>query len=274
MAASSKVTFNISTMGLINRFFDKKAAPLLMAAFVVLFIAEHKRKLRKPTQNLVKRMVTNSVVAAPAFGLLRIVFLPAMVKLALKSKRYGVGHAFQLPRVVRLVSVFLILDYGNYLWHVLNHKIPLLWRFHQVHHSDLDLDTFTAFRFHFGEMIGSVFFRGLFVFISGASAKEVLLYELFFEGATQFHHSNLNIPYRLENIMNKLIVTPRMHGVHHSINKNETNSNYAVIFSFWDRTHQTARLKNNQIEIVIGLPEYRDAEQMTPGFLLAMPFKH
>ena len=179
-------------MSLINRIFDRKAAPLLAAAFIVLFIVERRRLLRKPTQALMGRMAVNTLVAAPSFGLLRFVFLPAMVKLASQNKRYGPGYIFPMPPVVRFIAAFLILDYGNYLWHVLNHKVPLLWRFHLVHHTDLDLDTLTAFRFHFGEMIGSVFFRGLFVLLSGATAKEVLLYELFFEGATQFHHSNMS----------------------------------------------------------------------------------
>ncbi|MET3114200.1 sterol desaturase/sphingolipid hydroxylase (fatty acid hydroxylase superfamily) [Pedobacter sp. CG_S7] len=260
-------------MGLINKIFDKKAAPLLAAVFVILFIAERRRKLRKPSQPLIKRMVTNSIVAAPAFGLLRFVFLPAMVKLALKNKRYGVGYLLPFSPFLRLLTTFLILDYGNYLWHVLNHKIPLLWRFHLVHHTDLDLDTLTAFRFHFGEMIGSVFFRGLFVFLSGATAKEVLAYELLFESATQFHHSNMRIPRKLEACLNKIIVTPSMHGIHHSVNKDETDSNYAVIFSFWDSMHQTFKFNPDQKQIIIGVPEYRDASQMTVRYLLTMPFK-
>jgi len=260
-------------MGLIRQLFDRKAAPLLAVAFVVLFIAEHRRRLRKPTQPVTKRMIVNSVVAAPSFGLLRLVFLPLMVKLALKNKGCGVARWLPIPPVLRLIVAFLILDYGNYLWHVQNHRVPLLWRFHLVHHTDLDLDTLTAFRFHFGEMIGSVFSRGLFVLLSGATASQVLIYELFFEGATQFHHSNTKLPYRLERGLNRLIVTPRMHGIHHSVNRDETDSNYSVIFSFWDRLHRTYKLNNRQEEIIIGVPEYRDAEELTPGYLLTMPFK-
>ena len=260
-------------MDLVRRIFDKKAAPLLTAVFVLLFIVERRRRLRKPTQPLKKRMIINSIVAIPAFGLLRFVFLPAMVKLALKNKRYGMGRILPMPNVIQLILTFLILDYGNYLWHVLNHKSPFLWRFHLVHHTDLDLDTLTAFRFHFGEMIGSVFFRGLFVLLSGATAAQVLAYELFFEAATQFHHSNMKIPYRLEIGLNRLIVTPRMHGIHHSINKAETNSNYAVIFSFWDRLHRTFKINDHQEELIIGLPAYREPAQMTVRHLLLMPFK-
>jgi len=260
-------------MGLIRQLFDRKAAPLLAVAFMVLFIAEHRRRLRKPTQSVSKRLIVNSVVAAPSFGLLRFVFLPLMVKAAVKNKGFGVARWLPIPPALRFIVVFLILDYGNYLWHVLNHRIPLLWRFHLVHHTDLDLDTLTAFRFHFGEIIGSVFFRGLFVLLSGATSSQVLIYELLFEGATQFHHSNTRLPYRLEQGLNRLIVTPRMHGIHHSVNKNETDSNYSVIFSFWDRLHRTLRFDIQQTEIIIGVPEYRNAEEMTPGYLLTMPFR-
>jgi sterol desaturase/sphingolipid hydroxylase (fatty acid hydroxylase superfamily) len=260
-------------MNLLRQFFDKKAAPLVTAVFVLLFIAERKRRLRKPVQSLADRLVINSIVALPSFGLLRFVFLPAMMKLASKNQRYGVGRILPLPSFTRLIVIFIILDYGNYRWHVLNHKIPSLWRFHLVHHTDLDLDTSTAFRFHFGELIGSVFYRGLFVLLSGATAKEVLLYEALFEAATQFHHSNLLIPFQLEKALNKVIVTPRMHGIHHSINKAETDSNYAVIFSFWDRVHRTFKFNNHQEAIIIGVPEYRDAAELTPKYLLTMPFR-
>ena len=141
-----------------------------------------------------------------------------------------------------------------------------------VHHSDPDLDLSTALRFHFGEMIGSVFYRGAFVLVSGASALQVLLYEILFEGATQFHHSNWKLPYKLEKNLNKLIVTPRMHGIHHSIIKEETDSNYSVIFSFWDRMHNTARLNVNQDLIITGVPSYSNHDELTIAYLLKMPF--
>ncbi|MGA9648985.1 sterol desaturase family protein [Pedobacter sp.] len=260
-------------MGLITKLFDKRAAPILVAFFVVLFVLEHKRKLRKTTQPLKKRIPTNAIVAIPAFALLRLLFLPLMVKLALKNKDYVFDRQLKIPLILRCVITFLIMDYGNYLWHVINHKIPLLWRFHLVHHTDLDLDTTTAFRFHFGEMIGSVFSRGLFVLLANASAKQVLYYEMLFEAATQFHHSNVKMPISIENLLNKLIVTPSMHGIHHSVNKDETNSNYSVIFSFWDRIHNTFNAKPRQKQIIIGVPEYRNATQMTPKYLLSIPFK-
>ncbi len=135
-----------------------------------------------------------------------------------------------------------------------------------------DSDFTSAIRFHFGELIGSVFYRGAFVFLSGATALQVLLYEILFEGATQFHHSNLKLPFTLEKALNKLIVTPRMHGIHHSMIRQETDSNYSVIFSFWDRLHNTVRLNVPQDKIVTGVPSYSDPDELTIGYLLKLPF--
>ena len=261
-------------MNIIRRIFDYKGVPLLAAFFVVLFMAESRRSLRKRVQPRIKRTIINTLVSLPSFSLLRFIFLPVMIWLAVKNQklRLGLNYQYHLPPFLKGIIAFLLMDYTNYLWHVLNHKLPLLWRFHVVHHSDLDLDVTTALRFHFGELIGSVFFRGAFVFLSGASPLNVLLYEIVFEGATQFHHSNWKLPFRWEKALNKVIVTPRMHGIHHSIIKNETDSNYSVIFSFWDRLHQTIRLNVPQNAIVIGVPAYSNPDELTTGYLLKMPF--
>ena len=152
------------------------------------------------------------------------------------------------------------------------HRLPLMWRFHLVHHTDLDMDITTAFRFHFGEMIGSVIFRGAAVLLVGVSPVMVLIYEIVFEAETQFQHSNTRLPIRFEKVLNKLIVTPRMHGIHHSIIKDETDSNYATIFSFWDRLHKTIRLNIHQDDVIIGVPVYHDENELTVKHLLKLPF--
>jgi len=185
----------------------------------------------------------------------------------------GLNYLYALPAWLEALIAFLIIDFTNYLWHILNHALPVLWRFHIVHHTDLDLDVTTATRFHYGELIGSVFFRGIFVFLSGAGPMLVLIYEIAFEAANQFHHSNLRLPVKVERIINAIFVTPRMHGIHHSIVKNETESNYAVIFSFWDRIFRTIQLQVEQNAVVTGVASYRNAQELTAGYLLAMPFK-
>ena len=259
---------------MIQIIFNKIGTPILALISLLLFILETKFQLRKRIQKRFSRIVINVFVSIPAFVLLRFAFLPIIVWLAFKNQdwHFGLNYFYSSPLWAMSIIAFLILDYGNYLWHILNHKIPFLWRFHLVHHTDIDMDITTAFRFHFGELIGSVFFRGGVTLLSGASPVLVLVYEIIFEAATQFHHSNWKLPLAFEQILNKLIVTPRMHGLHHSVVKQETDSNYSVIFSFWDRLHRTATLENLNKEVVLGVPSYNKPEELTIGFLLKLPF--
>jgi len=259
---------------MIKTVFDTYGTPILISIFIILFVLESLFQLRKRVQSRWKRIVINVIVSIPAFALLKIVFIPAMVFLAYKSQEwhFGLNYIFTAPEWLKMGVTFLLLDYSNYVWHILLHKLPILWRFHLVHHTDSDLDITTAFRFHFGEMIGSVLYRGVAIILVGASPLSVLIYEIVFEAATQFHHSNTRIPFRVERILNFLIVTPRMHGVHHSIVRAETDSDYSIVFSFWDRLHKTIRLNVPQSKIVIGVPQYSDAGELTIGALLKMPF--
>ena len=259
---------------MIKQIFDNIGTILLITVFILLFILETKFELRKRVQGRFKRVIINFVVSIPSFTLLRFVLIPIMVWLAIKNESLHVGlnYLYALPRWAEAMIAFLLLDYTNYLWHILNHKFPILWRFHLVHHTDQDLDITTAFRFHFGELIGSVFFRGTAIFLTGASPVIVLVYEIIFEAATQFHHSNMRLPFRFEQLLNKLIVTPRMHGIHHSIIQSERDSNYSVIFSLWDRIHKTFTMHKRQQQVVIGVPSYNDQKELTIGFLLKLPF--
>lgn len=259
---------------MVKSIFDTYGAPALMAVFIILFSAETKFQLRKRVQRRWKRVIINFIVSLPAFALLRILFIPAMVWLAAENKgsQIGLNYLFTAPAFIQSIIAFVLLDYSNYIWHILLHKLPILWRFHLVHHTDLDLDVSTAFRFHFGEMIASLFFRGAAIVLIGVSPAIVLVYEILFEAATQFHHSNVKLVFRLEKLLNLLIVTPRMHGIHHSVVKDETDSNYSVIFSFWDRLHKTVRLNVHQDEIVTGVPSYGDERDLTVGKLLKLPF--
>ncbi len=259
---------------MIKAIFDIYGGIILAVLFVILFIAETKFELRRRVQGRWKRMLINFVVAIPAFALLRLLFIPAMVWLAIQNQDWHIGlnYVFEIPLAVKFCTAFLLLDYSNYVWHILLHKLPILWRFHVVHHTDLDLDITTAFRFHFGEMIGSVIFRGFAVILTGASPLLIIIYEIVFEAATQFHHSNVKLNFTVEKILNKLFVTPRMHGIHHSVVQSETDSNYSVIFSFWDRLHKTLRLNIPQQEIITGAAGYPDQQELTIGKLLKLPF--
>jgi sterol desaturase/sphingolipid hydroxylase (fatty acid hydroxylase superfamily) len=258
----------------IHEIMDKKGILILIGIFGLLFIVEGVFQLRRRVQKRWSRVWINTLVSIPAFAALRFLFLPLMVWIAIKNQswQFGINYLFEFPYWIEFAIGFVLLDYSNYIWHIMLHKVPVLWRFHLVHHSDLDLDLTTAIRFHFGEMIGSIFFRGFAIWLIGASPLLVLVYEIAFEAATQFHQSNWKLPFRFEKLLNKLIVTPRMHGIHHSIIKDETDKNYSIIFSFWDRLHRTVKLNIHQDDIVIGVPSYHDADELTVGFLLKMPF--
>ncbi len=259
---------------MIKTIFDSYGTPILIGVFITFYITESKFQLRKRVQNRWKRVIINIIVSIPAFALLRILFIPAMLWLALRNEQwhFGLNYLYAFPIWIEAVIGFILLDYSNYIWHILLHKLPFMWRFHLVHHTDLDLDITTAFRFHFGEMIASVIFRGVGVVLIGASPLTVLIYEIAFEAATQFHHSNTSLPFLLEKSLIKIFVTPRMHGIHHSMIKRETDSNYSIIFSFWDRIHKTIRLNISQNEIVTGVPSYTNEEELTIVNLLKLPF--
>ncbi len=255
---------------------DVWGAPILIGLFILLFIAESLRRLRKLKADRLERIRTNLGVAVTAVLALRITLIPALVFLAMWAEdiEFGLLNWLELPTWLLYIVGFFMLDYENYIWHVLNHRINFLWRFHNVHHIDLNLDITTAVRFHFGEVLLSVIFRGGMILVIGPPYLLVLLYEIVYEAANLFHHSNWRIPFKTEKILSLLIVTPRMHGVHHSIVKRETDSNFSVIFNLWDRLHRSLRLNIPQDNINIGVPSYRDPKEQTIKNLLLLPFKN
>ena len=255
--------------------FDSFAAPLLIFLFLILLAAQHRNRLRSRVFNTLKHTLINIAVAFPASMIFRLAILPVGLIAAEWSQNHNFGllWRFPFPVWIRYVISFLLMDCTFYYWHVFNHRVPFLWRFHNVHHIDLDLDVSTASRFHYGEMIFSVGFRALQIAVLGIPASLFLIYEILFQVATEFHHSNWKLPYGLERKLVKLIVTPRMHGIHHSIVQQETDSNFSVIFSFWDRIHRTIRLNIPQNEITIGVPGYLNPSYQKIFVLWLLPFR-
>ncbi|HEV7346893.1 sterol desaturase family protein [Telluribacter sp.] len=262
-----------SNSKLINQLFDFKGAPLLAVGVLALFYLEKRYALRKRKDSLRERLKTNSMVSSTAIVALRLSLIPALVKAAFLAgeRNLGLLRVLRLPSPFNHIISFLLLDYGSYRWHKLNHRMPFLWRFHQVHHADLDLDVTTALRFHFGEVLISVLYRGGWALLAGVTPRQVLVYELIFEGATNFHHTNLRLPRHIDRGLARLIVTPRMHGIHHSVVRDETDSNYSVILNIWDRLHQSLRLDIPQDQINTGVPYIR--HHANASELMVMPLQ-
>jgi len=134
-----------------------------------------------------------------------------------------------------LIADVVLLDLWIYWWHRANHEVPLLWRFHQVHHLDQHLDTSSAFRFHFGEVLMSSLVRAAVIIILDIPLAPVILFEALVMASAIFHHSDARIPPGAERLLSYLVITPAIHWVHHHAIKRDTDSNYGTIFSFWDR---------------------------------------
>lgn len=239
----------------------------LSAAF---FLIERFAPLRRATRELWPRLFVNVIVAGLAFAAAAVTVRPAVARVIQTD-----GLIALLPEIdwLRFGAVFLAMDLSFYYWHLANHRIPFLWRFHNVHHVDPDLDVSTAFRFHFCEVAFSALFRILQVVVIGPTAMMYAAYEVVFQANTIFHHSNIRIPIRWERLLNRIIVTPRMHGIHHSQVEGETNSNYSVVFCWWDRIHRTLGLNIPQRSIAIGVPGYTAREDNRLPDLLLLPFR-
>lgn len=250
-------------------------AVLVGGLFVVLFVCERWLPLRQATQPLRERLQVNLSISVLAIGTAAALVQPASATMLdfVSNRGFGLLSWIEAPAAVRFVVAFALLDLSFYYWHVANHKIAFLWRFHNVHHVDRDLDVTTTFRFHFGEVAMSAGFRVVQVLALGVSPFEFAIYELVFQTSTLFHHSNVRLPLQAERRLNLILVTPRMHGIHHSEIRRENNANFSVVFSWWDRLHRTLLLGIPQSQLVIGIPGYAEtADSRLPEALL-MPFK-
>ena len=188
---------------------------------------------------------------------------------------WGVLNVLDWPRWIELLAAIIFLDFAIYLQHVLSHALPVFWRLHQIHHSDMDFDTTTAIRFHPIEILVSLIFKVGLVAAIGADPWAVLLFEAILNGTALFNHGNVRLPAKLERGLRFLIVTPDMHRVHHSTDTAETNRNFGFALSIWDRlcgTYQQAPAKGH-LGMEIGLHAYRNFSRLGLGNLLLLPFR-
>lgn len=168
----------------------------------------------------------------------------------------------------------LVLDLVIYLQHIMFHSVPLFWRLHMVHHTDMDFDVTTGVRFHPIEIILSMGIKMIVVVLIGAPAVAVLIFEIILNGTSMFNHGNVHYSQNIDSILRLLVVTPEMHRVHHSTIRWETNSNLGFNFPWWDRLFGTYRDQpaKGHLEMTIGLDQYKEPEKLTLRWLLVLPF--
>jgi sterol desaturase/sphingolipid hydroxylase (fatty acid hydroxylase superfamily) len=227
------------------------------------------RRMRWPANFGV--VVLNSV-------LIRLFFPAAAVGMALfaQASGWGIFNHYAVPRWAALLAGVVLLDLAIYLQHVLFHAVPALWRLHRMHHADLDLDVTTGARFHPLEIVLSMLIKFAAIAALGVPPEGVLLFEVLLNATSMFNHANVRMPARLDGALRTLVVTPDMHRVHHSIERDETNSNFGFNLSLWDRLFGTYRAqpRAGHERMQIGIPELRDPADCValPG-MLTSPFR-
>lgn len=209
--------------------------------------------------------------------LLRVFMPAAAVGAALFAAREGWGlmHWLDLPGWLAVVLTIVLLDLAIWAQHVAMHKIPLLWRLHRVHHSDVDYDTTTGLRFHPIEIGLSMAYKMACVVALGAPAAAVILFEIFLSASALFNHGNVFLPAGLDRVLRRAIVTPDMHRVHHSVYRDETDSNYGFSLSIWDILFGTYRAqpRDGHEGMTIGLDVFRAPRDRVIDRLLIQPFR-
>jgi sterol desaturase/sphingolipid hydroxylase (fatty acid hydroxylase superfamily) len=248
---------------------------VIAATYASLSVAELLFPLRRRVERRMRHIVRNFTMGGVSLAVMTILQTPILVPAArlIEERQIGLIHWLEIPRPWSIVIAILLLDYMLWIWHWANHRVPFLWRFHLAHHVDRDLDASTAFRFHFAELTLSIPVRILQIALTGAEPLAVAIWQVILFASILFHHSNVRLPRGIESILVRLIVTPRMHGIHHSAREDETNSNWSSILTIWDFLHRTFRFDVSDERIVIGVPAYQNPRDVTIGQSLALPFR-
>lgn len=247
---------------------------IIVLVFGTMLTLETIRPLRRNVEERLRRIARNLTMGAIAFAVATPLQLLALVPLSrwMMANRFGLLNVVDIPPAINVIAAVILLDYTLWIWHWANHRVPFLWRFHLVHHVDRDLDASTALRFHFGEHALSTLYRGAQIVLIGASPFAVWVWQAILFASILFHHSNVAIPVAWERRIVPFIVTPRMHGIHHSDVYAETNSNWSSLLSVWDRLHRTLHLAVPQQQIRIGVPAFHVPARVTIGKILMLPF--
>lgn len=258
---------------------------LRLGAFVSIFVVLALLELAWPKRELrhskARRWFTNLTIAGIDSLLLRLMAMLAVPVAAVAAAEWarvsgwGVFNWLDWPFWLEVLIAIVVLDLAIYAQHVMFHKVPVLWRLHRVHHSDVDFDVTTAVRFHPIEIGLSMLIKIAVVLAIGASAVAVVLFEIILNGCAMFNHSNLNLPGWLDRLVRMVLVTPDMHRVHHSAIRSETDSNYGFNLSIWDRIFRTyvPQPQKGHEGMTIGLERYQSDAPTGLLWSLVFPFE-
>lgn len=249
-----------------------------LGLFSALAAAEALAPRRKRSQKRSQRWVTNWGITIANTIVLRLmaIALPLLAvgaALDAQAQGWGLFNAVAWPAWLEIIVAILILDFLIWGQHLITHKVPILWRLHRVHHADVDMDVTTAIRFHPVEIALSMILKIGVVYLLGPAAIAVIVFEILLNGTAMFNHANLRLPLWLDAIVRRVLVTPDMHRVHHSVHRDEHDSNYGFALSIWDRMFGTyiAQPREGHDDMAVGL-EWQDDRPARLGWALSLPF--
>jgi sterol desaturase/sphingolipid hydroxylase (fatty acid hydroxylase superfamily) len=243
---------------------------------MIMALVEHLRPKRKLEIKKAIRWTRNlSIIAIDSVAVrILIPFTAASVAIYAEQSQIGLLHYLPIPFTVSVIISVILLDLLIYAQHVAFHYTPLLWRLHQVHHIDQEIDVTTGVRFHPVEIILSTLIKCVAVLLLGIPFFAVLVFEILLNATAMFNHGNLSLPVKADKWLRMVVVTPDMHRVHHSVIIKETNSNFGFNLPWWDRLFKTYQAQPGlgHIKMEIGLEEYKDARKTGLIAMLAIPF--
>ncbi len=252
---------------------------VFLGLFVLLAAVETYAPRRARAQGRGRRWATNwGIVVLDAVTLRLVALLVPLLAvgaaLDASARGWGLFNRLDGPVWLEVAAAVLILDLAIWAQHWATHKIPLLWRLHRVHHADVDMDVTTAIRFHPGEIALSMGLKIALVYLLGPAALAVILFEVMLNGMAMFNHANINLPARVDAVLRRVVVTPDMHRVHHSVHRDEHDTNYGFSLSVWDRVFGTYRAqpRDGHEAMETGL-EWRDGRPSRLGWALSLPFR-
>ena len=252
---------------------------VFLGLFVILIAIEALLPRRKRSQSRSARWFTNislTVIDTLTIRLMAVILPVLAVGAAMDASARGWGllGAVDWPNWVEVILAMLILDFVIWAQHLITHKVPILWRLHRVHHADRDMDVTTAIRFHPIEIALSMLLKIGVVYALGPTAFAVILFEIILNGSAMFNHANMNLPPKLDQVLRLFIVTPDMHRVHHSVHREEHDSNYGFSLSIWDRMFGTyiPQPAEGHDDMDVGL-RWQDDRPAKLGWALMLPFR-
>lgn len=247
----------------------------LSILYLALFVIEHYLPYFKNRQQHLQHAIKNICLAVLSKALAVFFFVLILGQIFAWAKQQGIGllPLLDLPPVWNYVLAFILIDLWQYLWHRLNHTFAFLWRFHQVHHTDKEMDASTGIRFHPIEILYSDIARLAVIPIVGIQIEHLLIYELVLLPIVLFHHSNIRFSESLDRWLRIFIVTPHIHRLHHSDIKAETDSNYASVFSVWDRLFNSYSMREIINHFNLGLGnQFSNSQWNQLTGMLKLPF--